>query len=98
MRTERKIVRTYAVRIVISSLIKYLGGSTWMYLSQTICNEIHIFPMFVQKQTEFLRRNSSDMKEAAYKGVVGLGSSVWDPHSHGLHEELKRSKIVLQCL
>ena len=32
------------------------------------------------------------MKEAAYKGLVRpaleYGSSVWDPHTHGLQEEL----------
>ena len=34
------------------------------------------------------------MKEAAYKGLVQpvleYGSSVWNPHIHGLREELKR--------
>ena len=34
------------------------------------------------------------MKEAAYKGLVRpvlqYGSSVWDPHSHGLQEELEK--------
>ena len=33
------------------------------------------------------------MKEAAYKGLVRpvleYGSSVWDPHTHGLQEELE---------
>ena len=37
---------------------------------------------------------SPDMKEAAYKGLVrpvlGYGSSVWDPHTHGLQEELEK--------
>ena len=36
---------------------------------------------------------SPDMKEAAYKGlmrpVLEYGSSVWDPHTHGLQEELE---------
>ena len=34
------------------------------------------------------------MKEAAYKGrvrpVLEYGSSVWDPHTHGLQEELEK--------
>ena len=34
------------------------------------------------------------MKEAAYKGLVRpvleYGSSVWDPHTHGLREELEK--------
>ena len=34
------------------------------------------------------------MKEAAYKGLVRpvleYGSSVWDPHTHGLQEELEK--------
>ena len=34
------------------------------------------------------------MKEAAYKGLVRpvlkYGSSVWDPHTHDLQEELKK--------
>ena len=34
------------------------------------------------------------MKEAAYKGLVRpvleYGCSVWDPHTHGLHEELEK--------
>ena len=34
------------------------------------------------------------MKEAAYKGLVQpvleYGSSVWDPHTHGLQEELEK--------
>ena len=34
------------------------------------------------------------MKEAAYKGLVWpvleYGSSVWDPHTHGLQEELQK--------
>ena len=35
-----------------------------------------------------------DVKEAAYKGLVRpvleYGSSVWDPHTHGLQEELEK--------
>ena len=46
----------------------------------------------------FLRRNlyscPPDVKEAAYKGLVRpvleYGSSVWDPHTHGLQEELEK--------
>ena len=34
------------------------------------------------------------MKEAAYKGLVRpvleYGSSIWDPHTHGLQEELEK--------
>ena len=37
------------------------------------------------------------MKEAAYKGLVRpvleCGSSVWDPHTHGLQEELEKVQI-----
>ena len=47
---------------------------------------------------EFLRRNlfscPPDVKEAAYKGLVRpvleYGSSVWDPHTLGLQEELEK--------
>ena len=46
----------------------------------------------------FLRRNlyscPPDVKEAAYKGLVRpvleYESSVWDPHTHGLQEELEK--------
>ena len=46
----------------------------------------------------FLRRNlyscPPDVKEAAYKGLVRPvlknGSSVWDPRTHGLQEELEK--------
>ena len=46
----------------------------------------------------FLKRNlyscPPDVKEAAYKGLVPTvleyGSSVWDPHTHGLQEELEK--------
>ena len=35
-----------------------------------------------------------DVKEAAYKELVrpvlGYGSSVWDPHTHGLEKELEK--------
>ena len=35
-----------------------------------------------------------DVKEAAYKGLVRpvleYGSTVWDPHTHGLQEELEK--------
>ena len=48
----------------------------------------------------FLRRTlfscPQDVKEAAYKGMVRpileYGSSVWDPHSSKLQEELKKIK------
>ena len=37
---------------------------------------------------------SPDVKEAAYKGLVWpvleYGNSVWDPHTHGLQEELEK--------
>ena len=46
----------------------------------------------------FFRRNlyscPPDVKEASYKGLVRpvleYGSSVWDPHTHGLQEELEK--------
>ena len=56
--------------------------------------------MFVHGPTELLDswRNlyscPSDVKEAAYKGLVRpvleYGSSVWDPHTHGFQEELEK--------
>ena len=56
--------------------------------------------MFVQRLTELsdFRSNlyscTPDVKEAAYEGlarpVLEYGSSVWDPHTHGLQEELEK--------
>ena len=57
-----------------------------------------MFAQRLSEQTELLRRNlyscPPDVKEAAYKGLVWpvleYGSSVWDPHIHGLQEELEK--------
>ena len=79
------------------------------YLGVTITNDLkwntHISNVCT-KANRILRRQlyscPPDVKEAAYKGLVRpvleYGSSVWDPHTHGLQEELKRSKIVRQGL
>ena len=74
------------------------------YLGVTITNDLkwntHISNVCTKanRTLEFLRRNlyscPPDVKEAAYKGQVRLvlqyGSSVWDPHTHGLQEELEK--------
>ena len=71
------------------------------YLGVTITNDLkwntHISNVCT-KALRFLRRNlyscPPDVKEAAYKGLVWpvleYGSSVWDPHTHGLQEELEK--------
>ena len=50
--------------------------------------------MFVKRLTELSDSCPPDVKEAAYKGLVRpvleYGSSVWDPHTHGLQEELEK--------
>ena len=82
------------------------------YLGVTITNDLkwntHISNVCTKanRTLGFLRRNlyscPPDVKEATYKGLVRpvleYGSSVWDPHTHGLQEELERSKIVRQGL
>ena len=74
------------------------------YLGVTITNElkrnIHITNACTKanRALGFLRRNlyscPQDVKEAAYKGLVRpvleYGSSVWDPHTKSLQEELER--------
>ena len=74
------------------------------YLGVTITNDFkwntHIFNVCTKANRilGFLRRNlyscPPDVKEAAYKGLVRpvleYGSSVWDPHTHGLQEELEK--------
>ena len=53
--------------------------------------------MYVQRLTELsdLYSCPPDVKEAAYKRLVRpvleYGSSVWDPHTHGLQEEQNRA-------
>ena len=68
------------------------------YLGVTITNDLkwntHISNVCTKanRTLGFLRRNlyscPPDVKEAAYKGLVQpvleYGSSVWDPHTHGL--------------
>ena len=74
------------------------------YLGVTITNDLkwntHISNVCTKanRNLGFLRRNLyscfPDVKEAAYKGrvrpVLEYGSSVWDPHTHGLQEELEK--------
>ena len=74
------------------------------YLRVTIKNDlkwnIHISNVCTKanRPLRFLRRNlyscPPDVKEAANKGLVWpvleYGSSVWDPHTHGLQEELEK--------
>ena len=74
------------------------------YLGVTITNDLqwntHISNVCTKanRTLGFLRRNlyscPPDVKEAAYKGLVRpvleYGSSVWDPHTLGLQEELEK--------
>ena len=74
------------------------------YLGVTITNDLkwntHISNVCTKanKTLGILRKNlyscPPDVKEAAYKGLVRpvleYGSSVWDPHTHGLQEELEK--------
>ena len=74
------------------------------YLGVTITNDLkwntHISNVCTKanRTLGFLRRNlyscPPDVKEAAYKGLVRpvleYGSSVWDPHTHDLQEELEK--------
>ena len=74
------------------------------YLGVTITNDLkwntHISNVCTKanRTLGFLRRNlyscPPDVKEAAYKRLVRpvleYGSSVWDPHTHGLQEELEK--------
>ena len=76
--------------------IKYLGVtitnySKWNAHISNVCTKAH-------RTFGFLRRNlyscPPDLKEAAYKGLVRpvlvYRSSVRDPHTHGLQEELEK--------
>ena len=76
--------------------IKYLGVTItndlkWNTHINNICTKANI-------TLGFLRRNlfscPRDVKEAAYKGLVRpvleYGSSVWDPHTKCLQEELEK--------
>ena len=74
------------------------------YLGVTITNDFklntHISNVCTKasRTLGFLRRNlyscPPDVKEADYKGLVRpaleYGSSVWDPHTHSLQEELEK--------
>ena len=74
------------------------------YLGVTIANDLkwntHISNVCTKasRTLGFLRRNlyscPLDVKDAAYKGLVRpvleYRSSVWDPHTHGLQEELEK--------
>ena len=78
--------------------------SFFHFLGVTITNDLkwntHITNVCTKanRTLGFLRRNlyscPPDVKEAAYKGLVRpvleYGSSVWDPHTHGLQEELEK--------
>ena len=70
--------------------IKYLGVNLkWDTHISNVCTNAN-------RTLGFLRRNlyscPQDVKEAAYKGLVRpfleYQSPVWDPHTHGLQEEL----------
>ena len=76
--------------------IKYLGITItndlrWNTHASNICTKAN-------RTRGFLRRNLTpcpqDVKESAYKGlmlpILGYGSSVWDPQSILLHDELKK--------
>ena len=71
--------------------IKYLGVTITNTHISNVCTKAN-------RILGFLRRNlyscPPDVKEAAYKGLVRpfleYGSSVWDPHTHGLQEELEK--------
>ena len=76
--------------------IKYLGVTItndlkWNIHINNICTK-------AKRTLGFLRRNlfscPQDVKEAAYKGLVRpvleYGSSVWDPHTKCLQEELEK--------
>ena len=76
--------------------IKYLGVTItsdlkWHSHIRNVCSEAN-------RTLEFLRQNlfscSEDVKEAAYKGmecpILEYGSSVWDPYTTGLQEELEK--------
>ena len=74
------------------------------YIGVTITNDlkwnIHIINIFTKanRTLGFLRRNlkssPQDLKEAAYKTMVRpileFGSSVWDPYTKGLQDELEK--------
>ena len=76
--------------------IKYLGATITNYLK---CNT-HISNICTKanRTLGFLRRTlfscPKNVKEAAYKGVVRpileYGSSIWDPHTDKLQEELEK--------
>ena len=73
------------------------------YLGVTIINDLKWNPLITDICTKayrtlgFFRRNlfyyPQDVKEAVYKGLVcpvlEYGSSVWDPHTNVLQEELE---------
>ena len=76
--------------------IKYLGVNITNNLK--LNTHISIFCTKANRTLGFLRRNlyscPQDVKEAAYRRLVRptleYGSSVWYPHTHGLHEELEK--------
>ena len=74
------------------------------YLGVTITNDLkwntHITNICTKanRTLGFLKRNlfscPKDVKEAAYKGLVEYGSSIWDPHTKGLLEQLKWESLM----
>ena len=87
---------TYIGKCSTVDSIKYLGVTiindlTWNTHINNICTKAN-------RTLGFLRRNlfscPQDVKEAAYKGLVRpvleCGSSVWDPHTKCLQEELEK--------
>ena len=99
-RSSRYLEVELKASITSSYFIKYCIK----YLGVTITNDLkwntHISSVCTKanRTLGFLRRNlyscPPDVKEAAYKGLVRpvleYGSSVWDPHTHGLQEELEK--------
>ena len=84
--------------------IKYIGVNItndlkWNTYISSVCTKAN-------RTLGFLRRNlyscPPDVKEAAYKGLVWpvleYGSSIWDPHTHGLQEELEKVQNRAQGL
>ena len=77
-------------------MIKYLG----VPITNDLKWNTHIYNICTKanRTLGFLRRNlfscPQDVKEAAYKGLVRpvleYGSSVWDPHTKCLQEELEK--------
>ena len=88
-----KIKATYTLEGTVLESIKYLGVTItndlkWNTHITNVCTKAN-------RTLVYLRRNRYScplsVKEAAYKGpVLEYGSSVLDPHTQCLHEELEK--------